>query len=162
MPNFAPKLLWLMKIIRTFIASALLALSTTAMADNYQYLTVTQTSGETNFAVSSIQKITFDSTNMVLHLSDGTTQQLPLSGLTKMFFSDGQASIGSTTMQSKLQFSNGILRADITAGETIAVYNMKGERVLSANESGTFDLSNFTTGVYIIKVGQETRKVVNK
>ncbi|MBR1414765.1 MAG: T9SS type A sorting domain-containing protein [Prevotella sp.] len=151
-----------MKTLRTFLASALLALSATAMADEYQYLTVTETSGETNYAVSNIQKITFDSTYMVLHLSDGTTQQVPLSGLTKMFFSDGQAGIATTQMQSKIQFHNGILRADVASGESISVFNMKGEKVFSAHASGTYDLSTLTKGVYIIKVGQETRKVINK
>ena len=67
-----------------------------------------------------------------------------------------------STTQSKMQFSGGMLRATVASGETIAVYDMKGEKVFSANESGSYDISGLSHGVYIIKVGTETRKVVNK
>ena len=152
-----------MKKMRTLLLSALLALSTSALADDYQYLTVTQsTGGDRSFAVSNIQKITFDATNMVLHLSDGTTQSLALAGLSKMFFSDGQTGIATRQTASKMQFSDGVLRATVAPGELISIYNMKGEQVFSTNESGTFDLTTLIKGVYIVKVGNETRKVVNK
>ena len=151
-----------MKTIRTLIVSALLMLSTSALADNYQYLTVTQTAGETSFVVSNIQKITFDATNMVLHLTDGTTQQLPLSDLSKMFFSNSPTGITATAMQSKMQFTDGVLRATVAPGESVALYNMKGEKVFSTTTSGSYDLKTLIKGVYIVKVGTETRKVVNK
>ena len=76
-----------MNTIRTFLASLCLFLcSASAVADSYQYLTVSGSGGETSFSVSSIKKITFDTADMVLHLSDGTEQRLALSGLEKMFF----------------------------------------------------------------------------
>lgn len=152
-----------MKKLRTLLLSALLALDATAMADDYQYLTVTQQAGgDTSFAVSNIQKITFDASNMVLHLGDGTTQSLALSDLSKMFFSDGHTGIATRQAQSKMQFSDGMLRATVAEGELIAIYNMKGEQVFSTNRSGNFDLTTLTKGVYIVKVGNETRKVINK
>ena len=77
-----------MNTIRTFIASALMALTcTSASADDYKYLTVDQNSGEVSFEVSNISKITFDATNMVLHLADGKTQQLPLAAPSQRFSS---------------------------------------------------------------------------
>lgn len=152
-----------MKTLRTLVASLLLAVGTSAtLADDYQYLTIAQTDGETSYTVSSIQKITFDASNMVLHLTDGTEQSLPLSGLSKMFFSKEGTGIGLTPMQSKMHFSGGVLRTNIAAGESLTIYNMKGEKVFSTNESGTFDLTTLTKGVYIVKVGTETKKVVNK
>ena len=153
-----------MKTFRTLIAALLLATgSITALADDYQYLTISGSGSENSFSVSKIQKITFEASNMVLVMTDGTEQRLPLAGLEKMFFATSPSGIATVnTTQSKMQFNNGVLRATVAAGETIAVYNMKGEKVFSANESGSYDLSNLQRGVYIVKVGSETRKVVNK
>jgi hypothetical protein len=162
MPTFAENFR-LMNTLRTLVASLLLVLgATAALADDYQYLTISQNDGETSYTVSSIRKITFDATNMVLHLSDGSEQSLPLADLSKMFFSKDGSGVSLTPMQSKMHFSGGVLRTNIAAGEHVAIYNMKGEKVFSANESGTFDLTTLTKGVYIVKVGTETRKVVNK
>ena len=154
----------MMKTFRTLIAALLLATgSITALADDYQYLTISGSGSENSFSVSKIQKITFEASNMVLVMTDGTEQRLPLAGLEKMFFATSPSGIATVnTTQSKMQFNNGVLRATVAAGETIAVYNMKGEKVFSANESGSYDLSNLQRGVYIVKVGSETRKVVNK
>ncbi|MCR4603785.1 MAG: T9SS type A sorting domain-containing protein [Prevotella sp.] len=152
-----------MKNIRTMIASLLLMIGSTAMADSYQYLTIAQSGGETSFTVNNIQKITFDTTNMILQLKDGTSQSLPLSGLQKMFFANGTNAIANMNeAKSTIQFKGGMLHADIAAGEKLTVYNMKGEQVLSANQSGTYDLTTFVKGVYIVKVGTEAKKVVNK
>ena len=133
------------------------------MADDYQYLTVAQGDGETSFTLNSIQKITFDATNMNLQMKDGTTQSLALNSLQKMFFTEGAtgiATLGDT--KSKIQFAGGMLRVTMASGEKLTVYNMKGEQVFSANESGSYDLSMLVKGVYILKVGNQTKKVVNK
>ena len=152
-----------MSTLRTLLAAFVLTFSSIVMADDYQYLTVTQSDGDTSFTVSDIQKITFDTTNMNLHLKDGSTQSLPLVNLQKMFFTgtaSGIASLGSTN--SKIHFEGGVLRADMAAGESLTIFNMKGEPAMSANKSGIYDLGTLVKGVYIVKVGSETKKVVNK
>ena len=80
-----------------------------------------------------------------------------------MFFaatSSGIAEVDAT--KSKIQFSDGMLRATVAPGENLTLYNMKGEQVFSSSETGSFDLKTLTKGVYIVKVGKETRKVINK
>ena len=154
-----------MNKLRTLWASLLLASSCSmAVADDYQYLTVTQTDTETSYAVSNIQKITFDATDMVLVLSDGTTQRLPLSGLQKMFFAAGPTGISAVTQsERKFTINNGRLQAAMAQGEQLTIYNIKGEAVFTtAERDAQFDLSALAKGVYIVKVGTETRKVVNK
>ena len=152
-----------MKILRNLFAYLLLMVSSVVLADDYAYLTVVQTGAQTNFSINNIKNITFDANYMLLNLNDDTQQKLPLSELSKMFFSQESSGIASlTTMKSKIRFAGGILRATVEAGERIAIYNMKGERVFSANESGSYDLSGYARGVYIIKVGAETKKVINK
>ena len=153
-----------MKAIRSMILSALLAVcALSAQADNYQYLTVSGTDGDTSFAVSSIQRITFTATTMELHMTDGRQESLPLSSLSRMFFTAESLGIAPLTpTQSKLHFAGGVLRADLGAGERVTLYSMKGEQVFTTNVSGTYDLTRLTKGVYIVKVGNETKKVINK
>lgn len=154
-----------MNTIRTFIAALLLTAGclSDVRADDYQFLTVSQSDGEASFEVSSISKITFDATDMILHLQDGTTQALPLSGLSRMFFTAEPAAVDDVqATQSKIRFADGMLRATVAPGEHIAVYDMKGSLVFSAAETGVYDMTAFRKGVYIIRVGKETRKVVNR
>lgn len=150
-----------MKKLRTLLATLLLTMGIlSALADNYKYLTITQDNSDTSINVTSIDKITFDESNMVIHLTDGNTQTLPLSNLQRMFFSNTSGIMSVT--QSRMHFSGGILQADITAGERIEIFDMRGQMVFSANKSGSFDLTTLTKGVYIVKLGSETRKVINK
>ena len=151
-----------MKLLRTILLSALMAVGGRAVADDFKYLTVSETGGETSYEVSNVQKITFDADYMVLHMSNGTTQKMALSGLSKMFFASSPTGLGTIATEQKISFSGGMLRATLNAGESISVYNMKGEKVFSAVTSGSYDLSMLTKGVYIIQVGNEAKKVVNK
>jgi len=153
-----------MNTIRTFLASLCLVLcSASAVADSYQYLTVSGSGSETSFNVSSIKKITFDTADMVLHLSDGTEQRLALSGLEKMSFAGSPSAIAAVSnSEPKTHFAGGVLRAALEPGETVVLYNMKGEKVFSANESGSYDLGGLSRGVYIVKVGKDVRKIINK
>ena len=61
-----------MKTIRTIIAALMLSIGSHALADNYQYLTITQTDADTSVSLSQISRITFDTTNMIIELTDGT------------------------------------------------------------------------------------------
>ena len=137
------------------------------MADDYAYLTIDQTSGETSFAVSNINKITFNENNMVLHLTDGKQATLPLSQLSKLFFSDkdatGIASIGIE--QSSISIQEGVLRVKADRGATVAIYDAGGRavRMVQAGDKETeVNLSGMVKGVYIVKVGNQTKKVMNK
>ena len=152
-----------MKVLRSLLAALLLMVSAQMMADNFAYLTVSQSGSATNFEVSKIDKITFDASDMVLSMTDGTTQRLPLAGLSKMFFSDGDlTSIATQNMGSKFELSDGILRVQVAQGERFALYNIKGEEIFKANESVTFNVSSLKKGGYIVKIGNEAKKILNK
>ena len=97
-------------------------------------------------------------TGLHIALPEGYEAQIrPRSGLA---LNSGIAEVETT--KSKIQFSDGMLRATVAPGESLTLYNMKGEQVFSSSETGTFDLKTLTKGVYIVKVGKETRKVINK
>lgn len=156
-----------MKKLRNLFLSLLLAVSATAVADEYAYLTISQEGSETSIAVSSIDHITFDSSNMVLHLTNGTEQTMPLSNLSKMFFTENGSSGIATVSgnQSNITLKDGVLYVKNVPGSTVTVYNAGGQTVrkITARETETqLNLSGLTKGVYIVKVGTETKKIMNK
>ncbi len=144
----------------------LLATSSVASADELGYLSIVQTEGQTDFSVSKIKNITFDKTNMLVNLTDGAQQKLPLSGLTKMFFSatpTGVQSIG--TSRSAFTVREGVLHVKNASGTHVAIYDMNGNTVrevtLRASETEV-NLSGLTKGAYIVRVGDQAKKIVNK
>ena len=155
-----------MKTIKTLIMAAMMAVGTTAMADDYAYLTVNQESGETSFAISNISKITFDATNMIVALSDGTTQELPLAGLNKMFFTAESTGIATATnKQSQIRLIDGTLHVSAPRGAVVTLYNIEGKTVRTVTSQGDdtqLNVNGLTKGVYIVKVGTETKKIMNK
>ena len=134
--------------------------TTFCIADDYAFLTVSQTEGDAHFEVSQIEKITFDNTYMIVNLAGGEEQRLPLEGLSRMFFNDG--TLGMTTptaTKSKIRMENGILKVEVADGEQVTLYNMKGEVVFHATHSIEFNISRLPQGVYIVKTGDETKKI---
>lgn len=155
-----------MKAIKALVMAALLAAGTTAQADDYAYLTVNQESGETSFAISTISKITFDTSNMIVSLSDGTTQELPLAGLSKMFFTATPTGIASATQaQSQIRLVDGVLHVSAPRGAVITLYNIEGKAMRTVTSQGDdteISVNGLTKGVYIVKVGTESKKIMNR
>lgn len=153
-------------MLRHFLTVFLLLMSSVCMADSYQYLVVGEGGeggGETGFAISQIERITFSSTDMNIELTDGTIRQIPLLSLSKLFFSadDFSALASATASGSSIRMSDGVLRVDVATGERVTIFNLKGLQVLTATESLTLDFDHLPKGVYIVKVGQQTKKFLN-
>ena len=154
-----------MRFLRNLLALVVLLLSTqVALADNYAFLNISDNNGETSFELNQISRITFDASNMVVHLSDGSQQQLPLIGLKRMFFSETgtQNTTSIAFLGQKINVGDGQLRLQLDEGERAMVYNMKGSLVYTTNHSGTLQLDNMPKGVYIIRVGNVTKKIMTK
>ena len=155
-----------MKKLRHLIMGLSLLVCGSALADDYAYLTISQNNNETSYAVSSISKITFDASDMVLHLSDGNEAKLPLSGLSKMFFSNEASAIATVGAASRqITMKNGVLRVTAPKGSVVTVYDMSGKmvRTQTAQEAETeVNLNGVVNGVYIVKVGSEAKKVLKK
>jgi len=155
-----------MKKAFTLILTLLFALAGPTAADEYAYITVSQTSGNVDFSVEKIQKITFDASNMNVVLTDGSVESLPLSMLRSMFFSTNPTDIDNlVTGKDTFAFSGGTLRVKGAGGQQVTLYNMKGEvltTVTTGEREAAINLSGLKTGVYIVKVGNETRKVMTR
>ena len=162
--TFAAKNPFHMKRIRHILAVIAILTSGTSFADSYQYLTISKTGSETSIEVNQIQKITFDATDMILTMKDGAEQKMPLSSLTKMFFSESgvNAIAKPTATLSKMTIKDGVLTADIADGEEVTLYNMKGEKVFSATQKASYDINHLPKGVYILKTSNQIKKVINQ
>ncbi len=152
-----------MKILRKIFAIGMLMTCSLAHADNYAYLTIGQEGGQTSVQVSQISKITFDADNMIIHLTDGTTQQMPLATLSKMFFTGTNQGIAAVSASKDVISLDGTtLRLQLADGEQAAIYDLRGVQVFTANESVEFQTSNLRKGVYIVRVGNMTKKIMTR
>ena len=151
-----------MKTMRTLLTLLALVYCVSGFSDNYQYLTICQTNDETQLELSQIQKITFDSSDMIVSLANGSQQRLPLSSLQKMFFSNGGVNAISSTKDNKssVMVKDGKLYVEVAEGEHLIIYNMKGEAVFSASQPTVSVIDNLPKGIYIVKTGNKSQKII--
>ena len=137
------------------------AAATSAMADDYKYLTVETSSTTKEVELAKILKITFDvpASLVVVTTSEGQLT-FPQKDMQKMFFTVEATAIQQlpgktkglalrgTTLQAK---GNGMLRIYDASGALQRMANIEGEASIS--------LRNLPTGVYIVNLGDETIKV---
>ena len=64
--------------------------------------------------------------------------------------------------EEKIKISDGQLRLQLEDNEKAYIYNMKGEMVFVTNRSGSFQIDNLRKGIYIVRVGNTTKKVMTK
>lgn len=155
-----------MKTIRLYLTALLLALTATAQADDYAYLNVEGDDGNFTIEVQTVQKITFTQDHLVFHLSSGQERQVPLATLGRLAFSD-QAGTGVERLSSdegvRFCFDNGQVRITGAYGRQVAVYGIGGKMLHNAvcnDDDLLLNLSGLRRGVYIVRVGQEARKVL--
>jgi len=144
---------------KTILGVLLAASSMTAMADDYQYLTVAYNSIEQSIELATIQKITFEDTNVVVYTSEGQVT-FPQDEMEKMFFSITATAIESLPQQSEsLKVSNGVL--NVTGNGLLHIYGSNGtlQRMAKIDGSANISLSNLPKGVYIVNIGKQTIKV---
>ena len=151
--------------MRKFVLALTMMAATTAMADNYSYLTVTTNDGEASYEISNISRITFDASNMILWNGDDKLGELPLTSLDKMSFTGDDTGIGKLMAVKKPRIQNGVLRVEAPEGTRITLYNIKGEmvrEVTASSQETEINLSGYRKGVYIVKVGSTAQKFMNK
>ena len=122
--------------LKNILMGLMLAASTVAVADNYAYLTIDQNNEESSISLNEISRITFDSNNMIIHMANGTKAELPLASLSKMFFTEKDIT-------------------GIFAAQTV-------KTVTASSPETQINLSGLTKGVYIVRVGKQSKKVMNK
>jgi hypothetical protein len=153
--------------LKNVLAGLLLMVATSTQADNYAYLNVNTNAGENSYTVTNINKITFDTDNMVLHLTDGTTTALPLTGLDKMWFSNQGTGISTLNAADNVQMNvqGGMLTVTSDTPVHVTLYNIGGTMMSEAqteNGEAQLNLRGMTKGVYIVRINGKAQKVMNK
>ena len=132
-----------MKKVLTIIALMLLVVAK-GFADDYGYLTVQKQDGTEQSFVATGLKLTFSDGKMIAD-QNGSLTTLTLSELSKMFFT---------------KTASAIERATLAENSELSVYTIDG--VAKGKVANALDVQKMGRGVYIIKQGNKTAKVVVK
>lgn len=125
----------------TIFAALLCAFSLTALADDYT-LYVETTAGSSAYAYDDLQRITFKDGQMVIETKSGETSAVGVSSIGRMYFS---------TIPTSIETEQDVLE---TNDAPSAIYDLTG-RKLSEDQ-------NLPGGIYVVKKGGKTTKIVKK
>lgn len=148
-----------MKRLLTII---LLAIPAFAVADTYNYLTLTSTSAEQSIALKTVRKITFEGADIVVTTADGTTTSMPLANFSQFAFTSTATGIQSVARPAAdLCIEAGRIVAD--GQGLLLIYNANGQVVRQQYVSGNrseVQLYDLPRGLYIARLGNRTLKVI--
>jgi len=125
----------------------------TVWADDYNYLTFIQ-DGQTTygFDLRKVKQITFDNDQLTVKTIDGKETDVVLSTLQRLSFT--------------ASLPVGIQRTEAsTSRQPIYIYNVSGQMIRhldGTSEQGKLNLSDLPQGIYIVKQGTETRKILKR
>ena len=144
---------------KTFLAALLLMASTSMMADNFQYLTLTYGSNEHNISLPIVQRISFEENYVVVTTTEGT-HRYPITLLEKITFTESATAIEALPEQlENLTYKDGTLA--IKGDGLLRVYSANGALVSVANvkEGANISLDKLPAGVYVVRMGDKTIKI---
>lgn len=123
------------------------------------------------YNLSDIQKLTFSDTNLVVNVIDGTTPTLAKSEVKSIVFNNENSGIGEDLADETkvIVFPNP--SSDFIYVETnkeeaseITIYNTQGQLVIRAKMPSGYpiNISSLVAGVYVLKVENQTIKLLKK
>lgn len=144
---------------KSILTAMLLIVGTHAMADDYQYLTITYGSSESNISLPLVEKISFEEDYLVVTTSEGTNHY-PLSAVDKITFTESATAIKALPEQMEgLTYRDGTLA--VRGDGFLRIYRTGGVLVSIAavKEGANISLDNLPAGVYIVGMGNKTIKI---
>lgn len=118
------------------MASFAMALSMNCLADEFPVLMIKTNVTESSIQLKDINKVQYTETEMVVKLNDGTTKVFVIEDITSMDFDNININTAIQTLDSKEQ-------------QGMTIFDLKGIKKGNMNNKG----------IYIIKVGKETKKI---
>ena len=146
---------------KNILAALLLMASSTAMADNSKFLTITYSGTEQNISLPIVQRITFEEGYVVVTTTEGK-HSYPISVLDKMTFTEKDEATAIQALPEQAENltckdgtlaikGNGMLRIYNTAGALISIANVK--------EVANISLGTLPAGVYVVRLGDKAIKI---
>ena len=142
-----------MKKVFSFILMAIVGLSMYAAGELY----VRQIGGDTKISINSIKEITFPSGQVVVTMTDGTSKTYSSPSFVSLRFNGNIGSGVEDAMSETAIVFDGVVVKAPQAG--IAVYSADG-RLVAASEDAEVNVSTLASGIYIVKSGSLTSKIV--
>ena len=117
-----------------------------------------QKDGDTQFEIGKVKEITFPSGSVVLTMTDGSSKTYSVSTFVSLRF-NGNVNVG---IDDVVDGANGIVYDGVivkSSQEGISIYSTDGSMILSTDES-SIEVQSLSNGVYIVKSGSLTSKIV--
>lgn len=121
---------------KIFLASLAMALSITCLAEETPVLTIKTDIAETTIQLKDISKVQYTDAEMVVNLNDGSTKVFVIEDITLMTFND-------------INISTAIYSAEDKQSTATEIFDLNGIKKGDMKKKG----------MYIIKVGKETKKI---
>lgn len=120
-------------------------------------LYVRQNSGDTKISISSIKEITFPSGQVVVKMTDGSSKTYSSSSFVSLRFNGNIGSgVEDVVSENAIVYDGVVVKAPQTG---IMIYSTDGCLVMSSEESEV-NISLLASGVYVVKAGCLTSKIV--
>lgn len=136
--------------------------------ENVQTLDVWTKSGERiTYYLSEHPVAAYSGSNLVLK-TDELTVNYPLKELHKFTFGSEATSVETTLLpDGRMQMQKGMLcLTGFRVGEMVSIYSMEGQNVMNATVSSdgtiTLFIQSLATGVYVVKTGNVTHKIIKQ
>lgn len=148
--------------MKRIIPLLLLVVPALALADTYNYITLTSSTVEQSIALKTVKKITFEGTSIVVTTTDGATSTMPLAEFQRFTFTP----TGDGIRQPKRPVGDLCIEAGriVANGQgLLLLYNTNGQVVRQQFVSGSrseIQMTDLPHGIYIAKLGNKTLKVI--
>lgn len=121
--------------------------------------------------LSSIHKITFSEEDLILNYVSEDTENIEMLSIRKITFNTDNTDITNTSgIENKIwvspnPFRNHIKINNLPEGRSeIRIFSISGKLILQTElyDSSTIDINHLTEGIYVLKVNNQTLKIVKQ
>lgn len=140
-----------------------IALAAQALAEDFNLYVIDSSNEKTAYAVSDLQKITFDNGSVVITTTSGTTAAYSISGIGQMYFDTEASDAINDIDQAAIRFNG----QDISfpgRADRVTVCQANGALVAAGKDlqGRSLSLADLPAGVYIVNIDGKGFKVVRQ
>lgn len=153
-------------MMKKYLLTFMLAVASclTANATDF-YLWFTDIYGdEMSWQVNELRKITFSDGCITITRKDGKSDTWAINNVVKLNFHTEPTAIANVKSQTEVAFDGQTLSVNAQQGTTVAIYTTTGTLAGRAEvgTDGQIALDALPKGVYMVKIGNKTHKVLKK
>lgn len=148
---------------RFFTIFALLLLFIPAMA---QEMHIDNAGNSTVIKLSDFEKMTFEGSTVTVSQTDGTSSDYEMEDITRIHFGYYQTGISASMQEDAVRYiSAEEIGINASCGTPVYLYDITGTQLSCTRlkeHSMVISLSQYPKGIYIIRAGEQTLKVVRR